>query len=47
MLNVLLDTAAQQNAKLSRACAGIRQNVVYGDVRFKQDLLLNFAAEKG
>jgi hypothetical protein len=36
MLNVLLDTAAPQNAKLSRACAGVRQNVVYGDVRFKQ-----------
>jgi len=36
MLNALFDTAAPQNTKLSRACAEVRQNIVYGDVRFKQ-----------
>ena len=47
MLNVLLDTAAPQNAKLSHACAGVRQNVVYGDVRFKQRSVSELCGREG
>lgn len=47
MLNVLRDTAAPQNAKLSRACVGFHQNFVYGDVRFKQQSVTEHCSREG